>query len=71
MPSPFSPSGRPIACDGSLREGNGGGNNQFSLARGKVIALPTAGTAQHKEPLCDVQNTTKNLKKAVWVDGFF
>ena len=25
----------------------------------------------HKEPLCDVQNMTKNFKKAIWVDGFF
>ena len=25
----------------------------------------------HKEPLCDVENTTKNLKKkAIYVDGF-
>jgi len=45
-PAPFSPSERPIACDDSLGEGNGGGNNQFSLAKGKVIALPRAGTAQ-------------------------
>jgi len=46
MPSPFSPSERPIARDDSLGEGNGGGNNQFCLARGKVIALPRASTAQ-------------------------
>jgi len=45
-PSPFSPNERPIASDDSLGEGNGGGNNQFSLARGKVIALPWAATAQ-------------------------
>jgi len=45
-PSSFSPSEQPIARDDSLGEGNGGVNNQLSLARGKVIALPRAGTAQ-------------------------
>ena len=39
------PRERPIARDNSLGEGNGGGNNKFALAVGKVIVLPRAGTA--------------------------
>jgi len=39
------PRGRPIARDDSLEKGNGGGNNQFCLAKGKVVALGRAGTA--------------------------
>jgi len=30
---------RPIARDDSLGKGNGGGNNQFCLAKGMVVAL--------------------------------
>jgi len=39
------PRERPMARDDSMGKGNGGGNNQFCLAKGKVVALGRAGTA--------------------------
>ena len=41
------PRGRTIARCDSLGKGNGGGNNQFCVAKGKVVALGRAGTAHY------------------------
>jgi len=63
--------GRPIARDDSLGKGNGGGNNQFCLAKGKVVALGRAGRAQsHTESnsMLGIENTIdeRTLSRVLW-----